>query len=231
MSEPRISQSVNQLGPKDDLQFNKWKNQCSLKNNISVLFTAEIHSEVFFLQRKWSEVDDKLRSVAVANSTGSPESITHIKAQWGERYQCALYHSPVEDHIKKHFILHFFSFFPISESSVMDWLSTSLSVQLNRIRLTLLMLKSTRGIGQRLLNTRWMYWAVPSFYVELFSSIRWSGCVFCQSVKLQDSHPSMAANICCTFWQYPFLMSQSEASHSPPAAQIYISYVLWKLAV
>lgn len=184
-------------------------------------------AEVFFLQRKWSEVDDKLRSVAVANSTGSPESITHIKAQWGERYQCALYHSPVE----KHFILHLFSFFPISESSVMDWLSTSLSVQLNRIRLTLLMLKSTRGIGQRLLNTRWMYWAVPSFYVELFSSIRWSGCVFCQSVKLQDSHPSMAANICCTFWQYPFLMSQSEASHSPPAVQIYISYVLWKLAV
>lgn len=184
-------------------------------------------AEVFFLQRKWSEVDDKLRSVAVANSTGSPESITHIKAQWGERYQCALYHSPVE----KHFILHLFSFFPISESSVMDWLSTSLSVQLNRIRRTLLMLKSTRGIGQRLLNTRWMYWAVPSFYVELFSSIRWSGCVFCQSVKLQDSHPSMAANICCTFWQYPFLMSQSEASHSPPAVQIYISYVLWKLAV
>lgn len=185
MREPRITQFVNQLGPKDDLQFNKWKNQCSLQKHISVLFTAEIHSAVFFLQRKWSEVDDKLRSVPVANSTGSPESITHIKAQWGERYQCALYHSPVEDHLKKHFTLRFFSLFPVSpqswvkrESSMMDWLSTSLSVQLNKIRPTLLMFKRTRRIGQRSLNTGWMYRAAPSLYVEPFQSMKWSGCVF-----------------------------------------------------
>lgn len=43
----------------------------------------------------------------------------------------------------------------------------------------------------------------------------------------------MAAHICCAVWFYPFLMSQSEASHShvPVRYEINISYVLWKLAL
>lgn len=86
---------------------------CCLKHRNSVLFTAEILSEVFFSSGgNDNKADDELRSVAVENDTASPDSITPIKVQWERDTSAYFTTAQWRTTLKSTSISHFPLFFP-----------------------------------------------------------------------------------------------------------------------